>query len=102
MLKAGLTIHRPEGLSYTVEALGYGSRRTDVDQPTPVGEPWNVVVPTSVPAFVTVNVKVIKELSPDRSLFLSVENLLNRDYDEILFYQKPGRWVNLGFTQRFE
>jgi outer membrane receptor protein involved in Fe transport len=102
MLKAGVTIHRPNGLTYTLEALGYGSRRTDVDQPTFVGEPWNVVVPTSVPAFVTVNCRVSKEVSEGRSLFVSVENLLDRDFEEILFYQKPGRWVNVGFTQSFD
>lgn len=102
MLKAGVTVRQHHGLTYTLEALGYGPRRTDVAQPTFVGEPWNVVVPTSLPAFVTANCRISRSLRGDRLLFLSVENLLDRRFEEILFYQKPGRWINIGLSQSFD
>jgi len=101
MAKAGMTLKGSQGFTYTLEALHYGARPTDVDTPTFVGEPWNVTVPTRVPAYTVFNCRISKALSSDRSLFLSVENLFDRDYDEILFYQKPGRWINFGISQSF-
>jgi outer membrane receptor protein involved in Fe transport len=65
-----------------------------VDEPTFVGEPWNVTVPPSLPGFVWVNYKYGWPLRGKGKLTLAVENLFDVEAQDLLFYPRPGRWVS--------
>lgn len=101
MFKVGATLKDRQGITWSPEVLYYSRRRTDVDTPTFVGDPWNVTVPTSVPAFAILNLKVSKPVGKQLTANLSVENLLDKDYEEMVFYPRAGRWVNLGVSRKF-
>jgi len=101
MIKVGATIKDRQKVTWSPEVLFYSRRRTDVDTPTFVGDPWNVTVPTSVPSFAVVNLKVSKPVGEKLEANLSIENLLDKDYQEMVFYPRAGRWVNLGVSRKF-
>lgn len=101
MLSTGFSWGDRRATSYDLEIIVRGPRRTDVDKPTWVGEPWNVWVPTRVGGYVLVNFKVSKFISEESSLFFSLENIFNKNYEDLVFYPAPGRWVNIGFSHRF-
>ncbi len=100
-LKTGVTINDKNGLNYDLELLMYGPRRTDVDKPTFVGDPWNVTVPPQIGGYAVVNLKIEKQFSQDRSFTLAVENLFDKEYQDLLFYPRAGRWVSVTFSQKF-
>lgn len=99
--KAGMTIKEARGGFHTFEILAYGRRRTDVDEPTYVGAPWNVIVPPELPGFTWVNYKYTLPLGERRSLTLAIENLLNVEAQDLLFYPRPGRWLSGTLTWHF-
>jgi outer membrane cobalamin receptor len=101
MLKAGVSVKGRDETSYDFELITVGPRRTDVDKPTLVGDPWNVWVPTEVGGYVLFNLKVNKNVGKDGKLILSVENLFDKEYEDLVFYPGPGRWINLTYSQRF-
>lgn len=92
--KAGVSLRDAHGGEHALEVLAYGRRRTDVDEPTFVGEPWNVTVPPSLPGFVWVNYKYGWPLRGKGKLTLAVENLFDVEAQDLLFYPRPGRWVS--------
>jgi len=92
--KAGITIKDEKNGAHSVEVLAYGSRRTDVDAPTYVGDPWNVTVPPRIPGFTIVNYKYTRQASPHTKWSLAVENLFDVNAQDLLFYPRPGRWVS--------
>ena len=92
--KAGVSIRDARGGEHSLEVLAYGSRRTNVDRPTFVGEPWNVTVPPSLPGFTWVNYKYSWPLRDKGKLTLAVENLFDGEAQDLLFYPRPGRWVS--------
>lgn len=101
MFKTGLSFNRKGKTSYDVEIIGVGPRKTDVDKPTFVGDPWNVTVPTEVGGYVLVNLKLSKSLGQNSFLLFSLENLFNKQYEDLVFYPGPGRWLNIGISRRF-
>jgi len=101
MFKTGLSWNGGTNTSYTLEVMAMGPRKTDVDKPTWVGEPWNVTVPTEVGGYVLVNFKSDISLGKDTKLRFSVENLLDKDYEDLVFYPGPGRWLSISLAQRF-
>jgi vitamin B12 transporter len=101
MLKAGVSLKGRDETSYDFELITVGPRRTDVDKPTPVGDPWNVWVPTEVGGYVLFNLKVNKNVGKDGKFVLSIENLFDKEYEDLVFYPGPGRWINLTYSQRF-
>jgi outer membrane cobalamin receptor len=92
--KAGVSVWDSYGGEHTVEVLAYGPRRTDVDEPTFVGDPWNVTVPPSLPGFTCVNYQYAWPLSSHGRFTVAVENLLNVEAQDLLFYPRPGRWIS--------
>lgn len=101
MLKTGLSFNGKDNISYDVEIIAVGPRKTDVNKPTWVGDPWNVTVPPEVGGYALVNLKLKKSFNSDRFLTLSVENLFNKYYEDLVFYPGPGRWLNISFSTRF-
>ncbi|MGC9004277.1 MAG: TonB-dependent receptor plug domain-containing protein [bacterium] len=101
MLKAGVSLKGRAQTSYDFEMIAVGPRRTDVDEPTWVGAPWNVTVPTEVGGYCLFNLKMNKVIGKDGKLTLSIENLFNKEYEDLVFYPGPGRWINLSYGQRF-
>lgn len=101
MFKIGATIKDRRKTTWSPEVLFYSRRRTDVNTPTFVGDPWNVTVPTHVPSFTVVNLKVSKPIGEKLEAHLSIENLLDKDYQEMVFYPRAGRWVNFGLSRKF-
>ncbi|MBN1458099.1 MAG: TonB-dependent receptor, partial [Armatimonadetes bacterium] len=92
--KAGLTVNDAHDGKHSVEVLAYGPRRTDVDEPTYVGDPWNVTVPPRLPGFMNVNYKYTRSLSEHSKLTLAVENIFDVEAQDLLFYPRPGRWIS--------
>ncbi|MBC7328948.1 TonB-dependent receptor [bacterium] len=101
MLKAGVSLQGKQETSYDLEMIAVGPRKTDVDKPTWVGDPWNVTVPTEVGGYVLFNLKIGKKIGNDGKLTLSIENLFDKEYEDLVFYPGPGRWINLTYSQRF-
>jgi outer membrane receptor protein involved in Fe transport len=103
MFKTGFTLNGKKGTSYDLELFAYGARKTDVDKPTVVNQdPWKgVVIPTQVGGYTIVNFKIKKSVGQDGELAFSVENLFNKEYEDLLFYPAPGRWINLSYSKKF-
>jgi outer membrane receptor protein involved in Fe transport len=99
--KAGVSYQDNKKREHSLEVLAYGSRRTDVDEPTYVGEPWNVTVPSSLPGFTWVNYKCTWPLGEERKFTLACENLLDINAQDLLFYPRPGRWVSGSIQWKF-
>ncbi|GEM_PF-2549723 len=99
--KAGAAVMDGRGGEHVLEVLAYGRRRTDVDQPIFVGEPWNVVVPPSMPGFVWVNYKYSRHLSAGAELTLAVKNVMGVEAQDLLFYPRPGRWASATVSWQF-
>jgi outer membrane cobalamin receptor len=99
--KAGVSVRDNYGGEHTVEVLAYGRRRTDVDEPTFVGDPWNVTVPPSLPGFMCVNYQYAWPLSSHGRFTVAAENLLNVEAQDLLFYPRPGRWVSGNLSWSF-
>lgn len=102
--KTGFTINGKNKWVYDLELFAYGPRRTDRDtagfeEGLIKGE--KVWVPTEVGGYAIVNFKMRKSLGQDREFVISVENLFDKDYQDLLFYPAPGRWLNISLTQRF-
>jgi len=103
--KAGVSLPgEREGLTYSGEILFYGSRRTDrstagLETYPALGQ--QVMVPTKVGSYFLLNAKVRQELGQNQAVTLSIQNLLDEDYQNILFYPGPGRWISVGFEQGF-
>jgi outer membrane receptor protein involved in Fe transport len=98
--KAGVSLQDSGAGEHTLEVLAYGPRRTDVDRPTYVGEPWNTYVPERIPGFACVNYKYTKALRGGKKLTLAVENLLDAEAEDLLFYPRPGRWLSATLSWR--
>jgi len=49
-----------------------------------------------------VTLKATKKVSEGREVSLSLDSLLDKQYEEIVFYRKPGRWINVSFSQGFQ
>ena len=92
--KVGVSMRDGRGGEHALEVFAYGRRRTDVDTPTFVGNPWNVTVPPSLPGFTWVNYKYSWPLRDKGKLTLAIENVLDVDAQDLLFYPRPGRWVS--------
>jgi outer membrane cobalamin receptor len=103
MFKTGFSLNGKNGTSYDLELLAYGARKTDVDKPTVVKQdPWKgVVIPTQVGGYAIVNFKIRKSVGKDGELAFSVENLFDKEYEDLLFYPAPGRWINLSYSLKF-
>jgi len=99
--KAGVSLRDARGREQVLEVMAYGRRRTDVDKPTFVGDPWNVTVPPSLPGFTWVNYKYSWPLRDKVQLTLAVENLFDVEAQDLLFYPRPGRWVSGSMTVSF-
>ncbi len=107
MFKAGVTVKGKDGFTYDAELFYWGERRTDV--PAPKTEKWfdengniyYVTTPTSVSAAPIFNIRITKQLPQGRSLSLSVENLFDKQWEEMVFYPREGRWIKLSFSQKF-
>lgn len=90
MLKMGVSYNGRGGLMWGGEVFYYGKRWTD-------GEG----IPPSVPSAWIFNLKVEKNLPHDRSISLSVNNLFDKHWEEVIFYPQAGRWLLLSFSQKF-
>ncbi|MBC7328603.1 TonB-dependent receptor [bacterium] len=112
MFKTGITINGKNNWNFDLELFAYGPRRTDLD--TPRQEDWfkwdqatqkwvpiKVTVPTEVGGYAIFNLKLRKATGKDSELILSIENLFDKDYQDLLFYPAPGRWINLSFKKLF-
>jgi outer membrane receptor protein involved in Fe transport len=99
--KAGISMRDGRGGEHVLEVFAYGRRRTDVDTPTFVGNPWNVMVPPSLPGFTWVNYKYSWPVRDKVKLTLAVENVFNVEAQDLLFYPRPGRWVSGSMTLSF-
>ncbi|HIE08540.1 MAG TPA: TonB-dependent receptor [Armatimonadetes bacterium] len=106
MLKAGLTLRGRRGETVGLEVLFFSKKYTDVDAPTVEkyvvdGVVREVTVPPTIPSFPLVNLRLAKSLDPQTSLEISVENLFDKEYSQILFYPRAGRWFKLTLSRRF-
>lgn len=54
-----------------------------------------------LPSYVTFDLSMIYTVDQQSQIKLSVENLLDREYETIAGYRAPGRTVNLSFTRSF-
>jgi len=99
--KAGVSVRDARGGEHSLEVLAYGRRRTDVDEPTFVGEPWNVTVPPRLPGFTWVNYKYSWPLKDSGKFTLAVENVFDASVQDLLFYPRPGRWVSASLSWGF-
>jgi outer membrane cobalamin receptor len=99
--KAGVSIRDARGGEHSLEVLAYGPRRTNVDTPTYVGEPWNVTVPPRLPGFTWVNYKYSWPLKDSGKFTLAVENVFDANVQDLLFYPRPGRWVSGAISWHF-
>jgi len=104
-LKAGLTLNGKRGFSYTAEIFYWGKRATDSEGLEwwygAEGGPKQVLVPKSVPSATIFNLKISKQSANGRSFSLSISNLFDKDWNEIIYYQQAGRWFLFEFSQRF-
>ncbi|MBC7329337.1 TonB-dependent receptor [bacterium] len=104
-LKAGLTLNGKRGFSYTVEIFYWGKRATDSEGLEwwygAEGGPKQVLVPKSVPSATIFNLKISKQSEKGRSFSLSISNLFDKDWNEIIYYPQAGRWFLFEFSQRF-
>lgn len=99
--KAGVMLEDGRGGEHVLEIFAYGPRRTDVDTPTYVGEPWNTTVLPRVPGFTWLNYKYTRALKHGKKLTISVENLLDTEAQDLVFYPRPGRWLNVSLSRQF-
>lgn len=99
--KAGVRLEDANDGKHSIEVFAYGPRRTDVEEPTFVGDPWNVTVPPRIPGFTCVNYKYTRPLNEHTKLSLAVENIFNVEAQDLLFYPRPGRWVSATFSVHF-
>jgi vitamin B12 transporter len=99
--KAGVSMRGPNGGEHAVEVFAYGRRHTDVDEPTYVGDPWNVTVPPTIAGFTWVNYKYTWPLRDRGSISFAIENLFNVEAMDLLFYPRPGRWVSTSIAWKF-
>jgi outer membrane cobalamin receptor len=99
--KAGVVLKDSAGGEHAVEVLAYGPRRTDVDAPTYVGDPWNVTVPPRIAGFTSLNYKYTRQLHEHTKLSLAVENILGTEAEDLLFYPRPGRWCSCTLSWQF-
>jgi len=72
-----------------------------VEEPTFVGDPWNVTVPPRIPGFTCVNYKYTRPLNEQTKLSLAVENIFDVEAQDLLFYPRPGRWVSATCSVHF-
>lgn len=100
-VKFGGSLTAKDQTTCNLEALIYSSRRTDVDAPTLVGDPWNVIVPPRIGGYALFNAKATKPLRNGLTVSLSIENLLDRKYQNVLFYPSPGWWINVEMRRNF-
>ncbi|MGB9607784.1 MAG: TonB-dependent receptor plug domain-containing protein, partial [bacterium] len=103
MFKTGFSLKGKDGTSYDLELFAYGPRKTDVDVPTVVKQdPWKgVVIPPQVGGYAIVNLKLKRNVGKDGELIFSLENLFNKEYQDLLFYPAPGRWLNISYSRSF-
>jgi len=105
MFKTGFTLNGKKGTSYDLELFAYGPRSTDGKKVTlPAGSPWGTGVnipPDKVGGYAIVNFKIKKIVGQDGELAFSVENLFDKEYQDLLFYPAPGRWINLSYSVKF-
>jgi outer membrane cobalamin receptor len=105
MFKTGFSLNGKKGTSYDLELFAYGPRSTDGKKVTlPAGSPWGTGVnipPDKVGGYAIVNLKIKKIVGQDGELAFSVENLFDKEYEDLLFYPAPGRWINLSYSVKF-
>ncbi len=109
MLKAGLTLKAKKGFSCDFEMFYWGKRNTDACYPGKATGLWfddqgnvsKVNVPLSLPSALIFNFRVTKQLPKGRSFSLSLENLFDKDWQEMVFYPREGRWIKVSFSQKF-
>ncbi|MBC7330591.1 TonB-dependent receptor [bacterium] len=107
MLKAGISVKGNNGLTYDVEFFYWGARDTNVR--TSKLETWfdengniyQVTTPTSLSAAPIFNIRISKQLPSGRTLSLSIENIFDKQWQEMVFYPREGRWVKFSFIQKF-
>ncbi len=104
-LKAGITVKGKNGLSYSGEVFFWGKRTTDSEGLEwwygAEGGPRQVFVPYSVPSAIIVNLKISKQSTNGRNFSLSISNLFDKDWKEIIYYPQAGRWFLFEFSQKF-
>ncbi|MBC7328511.1 hypothetical protein H5T87_10455, partial [bacterium] len=54
-----------------------------------------------VPSAWIFNIKITKSLPEGRALSLAIQNLFDKDWQEMVFYPREGRWIMLSFSQKF-
>ena len=107
MLKAGVSVKGKNGFTYDAEFFYWGERDTNVRSPKPEdwfdesGNIYKVTTPTSLPAVPIFNIRISKQLPQGRTLSLSIENLFDKQWQEMVFYPREGRWIKLSFSQKF-
>jgi outer membrane cobalamin receptor len=105
MFKTGFTLNGKNGTSYDLELFAYGPRSTDGKKVTlPAGSPWGTgdnIPPDKVGGYAIVNFKIKKIVGQDGELAFSVENLFDKEYEDLLYYPAPGRWINLSYSLKF-
>lgn len=105
-LKAGVTFNGKNGFSYGAELFYWGKRATDANGRAEwwygaEGGPTQVIVPKTVPSATIFNLKISKQLANGRSISLSMQNLFDKKWEEIVFYPQAGRWMLLELSQQF-
>jgi outer membrane receptor protein involved in Fe transport len=107
MLKAGVSVKGKNGFTYDAEFFYWGERDTNVRSPEPEdwfdesGNIYKVTTPTSLPAVPIFNIRISKQLPQGRTLSLSIENLFDKQWEEMVFYPREGRWIKFSFIQKF-
>ncbi len=105
-LKIGATLNGKNGFSYTAELFYWGRKATDAED-TPEwwygaeGGPQQVMVPKSIPPATIFNLKISKQLAKGRNISLSIQNIFDKDWEEVVFYPQAGRWISLEFSYQF-
>jgi outer membrane receptor protein involved in Fe transport len=107
MLKAGVSVKGKNGFTYDAEFFYWGERDTNVRAPKledwfdESGNIYKVTTPTSLPAVPIFNIRISKQLPQGRTLSLSIENLFDKQWEEMVFYPREGRWIKFSFIQKF-
>ncbi|MBC7327289.1 TonB-dependent receptor [bacterium] len=105
-LKMGVTYNSRDNLTYSAELFYWGERATDSDGKPETwygapGGPIQIIVPRSVPSATILNLKVSKRFSKDRNISLSIQNLFDKDWQEVVFYPQAGRTFLFEYSQQF-
>lgn len=106
VLKAGATFDDRRGFSYSLELFYWGERATDAGDAAEwwygaEGGPQQVIVPKKISSTIILNLKISKKLKEGRKISLSLQNLFNRHWQEVLYYPQPGRAVLFELSERF-